>query len=101
MHDAQHERATVACEFAGDDGDRGLSSIPVERRAAGESLPGLGSGDTPELDRAANPGCGQHVYAESCAAYHNADGSGFPRIWLSANPGYMVPPLWRPTTVPA
>jgi cytochrome c len=62
----------------------------------GKSLPGLGSGDMPELDRAANPGRGQHVYAKSCAACHNADGSGFPRIWLSANPGYMVPPLWGP-----
>jgi thiosulfate dehydrogenase len=62
----------------------------------GRSLPGLGSGDMPELGRAANPGRGRHVYAESCAACHNADGSGFPRIWLSANPGYMVPPLWGP-----
>jgi thiosulfate dehydrogenase len=61
---------------------------------AGKELPGLGSGNMPELDRSADPERGRQVYAKSCATCHNAEGSGFRRSIPRANPGYAIPPLW-------
>jgi thiosulfate dehydrogenase len=60
----------------------------------GKQVPGLGSGEMPDLDRAADPARGKQVYARACLACHNSDGSGF-----AANPkvmvlGYVMPPLW-------
>lgn len=62
----------------------------------GKSLPGLGAGHMPELERAADPERGRQVYAAGCATCHNAQGSGFLRTYPSANPGYLIPPLWGP-----
>lgn len=64
--------------------------------APGQALPGLGAGHMPELDRAADPERGKLVYAKGCVTCHNAHGSGFLRTHPSANPGYMIPPLWGP-----
>jgi thiosulfate dehydrogenase len=60
----------------------------------GKVLPGLGVGKMPELDRAADPARGQALYANTCAACHNTDGSGIRRSLPSTDLGYMVPPLW-------
>jgi thiosulfate dehydrogenase len=60
----------------------------------GRVLPGLGVGKMPELDRAADPVRGQALYASTCAACHNTDGSGIRRSLPSTDLGYMVPPLW-------
>jgi thiosulfate dehydrogenase len=60
----------------------------------GRVLPGLGVGKMPELDRAADPARGQALYASTCVACHNTDGSGIRRSLPSTDLGYMVPPLW-------
>lgn len=48
----------------------------------------------PELDRAADPVLGQAIYANSCVACHNTDGSGIRRSLPMTDLGYMMPPLW-------
>ena len=63
----------------------------------GRVLPGLGIGKMPELDRAADPARGQALYASTCAACHNTDGSGIRRSLPFDRLGYMVPPLWAAT----
>jgi thiosulfate dehydrogenase len=60
----------------------------------GKILPGLGVGKMPELDRAADPGRGQTIYANTCAACHDPDGKGVRRSLPTTDLGYMVPPLW-------
>ena len=62
--------------------------------APGQTLPGLGSGHMAELDRAADPARGRAIYARSCLACHNSDGSGIPRSSADPGLGYMFPPLW-------
>ena len=62
----------------------------------GQQLPGLGAGKMKELTRAADPERGRTVYARSCAACHNTDGSGIPRDRGAPQLGYMMPPLWGP-----
>jgi thiosulfate dehydrogenase len=62
----------------------------------GEKLSGLGAGQMPELDRAADPERGRPIYARACALCHAPDGSGIRRGLPSTALGYMVPPLWGP-----
>lgn len=64
--------------------------------APGQILPGLGSGAMPELKRAADPARGKAIYANSCQACHNTDGSGIRRSLPTTDLGYMMPPLWGP-----
>jgi thiosulfate dehydrogenase len=64
--------------------------------APGQVLPGLGAGKMPELKRAADPVRGKAIYANSCQACHNTDGSGIRRSLPTTDLGYMVPPLWGP-----
>lgn len=61
---------------------------------AGKVLPGLGAGSMPELDRAADPVRGKAIYLNSCASFHNTDGSGIRRSLPTTDLGYMMPPLW-------
>jgi thiosulfate dehydrogenase len=61
---------------------------------AGRQLPGMGTGKMPELSRPANPVRGQTIYARTCAACHNTDGSGIRNSAPSTDLGYMIPPLW-------
>lgn len=58
----------------------------------GEAIAGMGTGNMPELDRAADPIHGKSVYTNSCAACHGANGSGISNG--SPSQGYAVPPLW-------
>ena len=60
----------------------------------GETLPGLGSGHLPELDRAADPERGRQIYDRGCSNCHGAQGAGFRRLYPAGNPGYLIPPLW-------
>jgi thiosulfate dehydrogenase len=60
----------------------------------GVVLSGLGVGRMPELARAADPVRGGQIYANTCAACHNTDGSGIRRSLPSTDLGYMMPPLW-------
>jgi thiosulfate dehydrogenase len=62
--------------------------------AAGQTLPGMGSGAMAELDRAADPARGRAIYARACLSCHNSDGSGLPRSSADLGLGYMIPPLW-------
>jgi thiosulfate dehydrogenase len=62
--------------------------------APGRTLPGLGSGNMPELKRAADPARGRAIYARVCAACHNTNGSGIRRSSADPALGYMMPPLW-------
>lgn len=56
----------------------------------GEKPKGSGLVEVPFLDRPADPGKGQKVFAEKCASCHGADGQGLP-IPESARD---YPPLW-------
>ncbi len=60
----------------------------------GERIPGLGAGNIPELDRAADPVRGRTVYVAQCQGCHNTDGSGIRRSLPTTDLGYVVPPLW-------
>jgi thiosulfate dehydrogenase len=62
--------------------------------AKGEQLNGHGSGDMPELDRAADPERGAKIYADNCLACHRSDGAGLPRDPQALGLGYVAPPLW-------
>jgi thiosulfate dehydrogenase len=59
-----------------------------------EQFAGRGSGHMPDLDRAADPLRGRHIYAAACLGCHAADGSGLPRDPEALVLGYAVPPLW-------
>lgn len=61
---------------------------------AGEKLSGYGSGNMPELDRAADPARGKAVYAKACTLCHSPDGAGIRRSAPWTDLGYLVPPLW-------
>jgi thiosulfate dehydrogenase len=67
------------------------SGVPKDKQ-----LPGMGAGNMPELDRAADPARGEPVYRRACLSCHGADGRGIRRGTPSADLGYMVPPLWGP-----
>jgi thiosulfate dehydrogenase len=67
------------------------SGVPPDQR-----IPGLGAGNIPELDRAADPERGRTIYLQQCASCHNTDGSGIRRSLPATDLGYMVPPLWGP-----
>jgi thiosulfate dehydrogenase len=60
----------------------------------GQRLPGLGTGNMPELDRTADPARGETGYANACVACHGPDGAGIRRSLPTTDLGYMVPPLW-------
>ena len=60
----------------------------------GQQLPGLGAGKMKELTRAADPERGRTIYARSCAACHNTDGTGIVRDRGAPQLGYMMPALW-------
>jgi thiosulfate dehydrogenase len=60
----------------------------------GEQLRGMGTGHMPELNRAASPVRGAPLYASTCAACHNTDGSGLRNNIADSDLGYLVPPLW-------
>ena len=62
--------------------------------APGQTLPGLGSGNMPDLDRAADPARGRAIYDRACLACHGAAGAGIPRSTADLSLGYMMPPLW-------
>jgi thiosulfate dehydrogenase len=64
----------------------------------GETLPGLGTGKMPELDRAADPQRGRPIYMRACVACHNTDGSGIRDSIASSDLGYLIPPLWGKDT---
>ena len=65
-------------------------------RPIGGKTPGRGSGEMPELTRAADPNAGAQVYAENCAACHGADGQGKRVGVVGDGKGYEFPPLWGP-----
>jgi thiosulfate dehydrogenase len=72
------------------------SGVPPDQR-----IPGLGAGNIPELDRAANPKRGRTIYVAKCAGCHNTDGSGIRRslptiTWCHRSGGRI-----RSTTAPA
>jgi len=61
---------------------------------AGVAIEGRGSGNMPELDRAADPQKGRQVYATMCAACHGTNGQGQRNGKVGDAKGYMFPPLW-------
>ena len=64
----------------------------------GQRLPGMGTGHMPELKRAASPARGAPLYAGTCAACHNTDGSGLRNNIADSDLGYLAPPLWGQNT---
>ena len=60
----------------------------------GQLLPGLGTGNMPELDHPADPARGETAYANTCVACHGPDGAGIRRSLPATDLGYMMPPLW-------
>jgi len=62
--------------------------------AQGQLLPGMGTGNMPELDRPADPTRGEADYANACVACHAPNGAGIRRSLPTTDLGYMVPPLW-------
>jgi thiosulfate dehydrogenase len=60
----------------------------------GQTVPGLGVGRMPELDRAADPTRGKGLYTNTCAVCHGNNGEGIRRNLPTVDLGYMVPPLW-------
>ncbi len=66
--------------------------------APDQRLPGMGTGQMPELKRAADPQRGRPIYARICAACHNSDGSGVAYSTANSDLGYVDPPLWGPNT---
>jgi thiosulfate dehydrogenase len=63
-------------------------------RPVGGKTEGRGSGAIPELTRAANVEHGREVYAQACAACHQADGQGVRKGVVGDAQGYQFPPLW-------
>src|SRR5262245_869251 len=62
--------------------------------APGQLLPGMGTGNMPELDRAADPARGEALYANACVPCHGPNGAGMRRSLPTTDLGYMMPPLW-------
>jgi thiosulfate dehydrogenase len=65
-------------------------------RPVGGKTEGRGSGNIPELTRAADVEHGREVYAQTCAACHQADGQGVRKGVVGDAQGYQFPPLWGP-----
>src|SRR5207247_10388732 len=61
--------------------------------APGQLLPGMGTGNMPELDRAADPARGEALYANACVACHGPDGAGIRRSLPPTDLGHIMPPL--------
>lgn len=57
---------------------------------------GRGSGNMPELARAADPERGKTIYANNCAACHGTNGLGQRVGKVGDAKGYVFPPLWGP-----
>ena len=57
----------------------------------GEKPKGAGLVEVPMLDRAADPGRGQKIYAEKCASCHGENGQGLP---MPGDSPRYYPPLW-------
>jgi thiosulfate dehydrogenase len=62
--------------------------------APGQLLPGMGTGNMPELDRPADPARGEALFANACVACHGPNGAGIRRSLPTTDLGYMMPPLW-------
>lgn len=62
--------------------------------ARDQRVPGLGTGQMPELRRAAAPARGEPHYLRNCAACHNTDGSGVRGSVAGSDLGYIMPPIW-------
>jgi thiosulfate dehydrogenase len=62
--------------------------------ARDQRVPGLGTGQMPELRRAAAPARGEPHYPRNCAACHNTDGSGVRGSVAGSDLGYIMPPIW-------
>jgi thiosulfate dehydrogenase len=62
--------------------------------ARNQRVPGLGTGQMPELRRAAAPARAEPHYLRNCAACHNTDGSGVRGSIAGSDLGYVMPPLW-------
>jgi len=60
----------------------------------GQLVPGLGTGNMPELDRPADPARGEAGYANACVVCHGPDGAGIRRSLPTTDLGFMMPPLW-------
>jgi thiosulfate dehydrogenase len=61
--------------------------------APGVKVPGLGSGQMPELSRAADPKRGEPLFSRICATCHGTDGTGI-RVGTSSSAlGYAIPPI--------
>src|SRR5262249_33824723 len=70
-------------------------SRPERRSSASRCwLPGLGTGNMPELERAADPVRGEASYTKTCVACHGPNGAGIRRSLPTTDLGYMMPPLW-------
>jgi len=54
----------------------------------GQRLPGLGTGNMPELDRAADPVRGEASYTKTCVACHGPNGAGIRRSLPTTDLGY-------------
>jgi thiosulfate dehydrogenase len=65
-------------------------------RPIGSPTLGRGSGEMPELSRAADPTKGRAVYANNCAACHGNQGKGQRVGEIGDAKGYVFPPLWGP-----
>ena len=66
--------------------------------ARDQRVPGLGTGQMPELTRAADPARGEPHYKRDCAACHNTNGSGMRSSIAGSDLGYVIPPLWGSDT---
>ena len=64
--------------------------------AVGTSLEGRSTPSLPLMTRAADPQHGAAVYAQTCAACHQADGQGQRMGAKGDGKGYRYPPLWGP-----
>ena len=79
-----------------DTNSREMQAIMAYMRWLGTGIPkgekpkGAGLVEVPFLDRAAQAGRGQHIYAEKCASCHAANGQGLP---MPDSPR-RYPPLW-------
>ena len=79
-----------------DTNSREMQAIMAYMRWLGTGIPkgekpkGAGLVEVPFLDRAAQAGRGQHIYAEKCASCHAANGQGLP---MPDSPR-QYPPLW-------
>jgi thiosulfate dehydrogenase len=62
--------------------------------ARDQRVPGLGTGQMPELRRAAAPARGEPHYLRNCAACHNTDGSGVRGSIAGSDLGFIMPPIW-------